>query len=533
MRCFVKAGILLAVALLPLTARALDSAVVFGLTNKSINGANLTLLDYPAGLHVDNLSDYGFQGLSVRLGEAESGLYFTPQVSGQLNNSNFMAASAYGRFGGSTRRICSVAGGRQSFGTYPVAADFTPLGAATQVFQIFCDGNLIREETNSLGTVIFDTSSYGNLAPRVNPCWRAPDGSIGVLIEINTSLIKLPHGQAFGNRVFIKAVNPLFSVDYVSRVDVFGGGGLPNFETWGEALGIFQHPHAALGGAVFNAKLDELTVQTPGESGEDGVMVELDGASGYEMQLQPLALTGDALLQISALGVGANYLYHGREFIGPVKMQNLDGTIQVSASLGSSATNRVRIGIYNDGAFVGSVTNQGGVCGTIPAGDWTITSCGALPDSGSEHSSVFVALDQPVTFQPSDESGPFTGNQLRFSWHDAGPDNACFKNFQVQAAGVPAFVITGGSTTLAPPLQLSIVRLDGVAQVSWPYVDTHSYLEIGHDVQGTNWFQPAPGYPQVIGSRWQINQPVFDAGQQFFRLNNFCNIMNYYYNFDY
>src|SRR5207302_2992443 len=126
---------------------------MFGLTNQSINGASLSALDSRPGLHVDGLSDLGYKGLAINLGEADSGLFFSPQVNGFLNDTNFMLASAFGRISGLDRRICSVSGYRAGYGIYPVSVDFTPLGSLTQTFQVYCDGLLVREETNSIGTV--------------------------------------------------------------------------------------------------------------------------------------------------------------------------------------------------------------------------------------------------------------------------------------------------------------------------------------------------------------------------------------------
>ena len=517
-----KAAWLFALLLWPLTARTADTMVVFGLTNQSINGTALSVLDF-GRLHVDALSYLGYKGLSVRLGEAESGLFFKPQVSGYgfLEDTNFMTAHAYGRVSGLDRRICSVFGRRERYGVYPVTVDFTPLAAFAQTFQVYCDGMLVREETNTVGAVIFDTSNDGNLYPRVNPFWRARDGSVGVLIEINRSIVTLPGGtRAYGNRVFIKPERSLFIADYVSRVEVFGGGGLPNFEAWGESLGVFNLPHTALGSAVFTAKRRELTVGGLGANPDDGVMVELDGASSYEMRLRPLALPTNAMVQISALGL---------EFIGPVGLRNTGETVEVFGLFGASSTNRVRIGVFDNGVLVGGATNEGGVFGTIPPGVWRVAACGALPESGSDRSSVYLTLDRPVVFQRASGGAPLTGNQLRFSWQGPGPDNGSFRNFQMQAAGVPSFSITNGVTTPAPAQLVSIEAAGDQVQVSWPYGSTYTFLEVGYATNGTYLYSYVPG-AQVVGSRWQVSLPITANAHQLFRLNSYCNFLNAYLN---
>ena len=50
------APLLLSLLLLPLAARAADEVVIFGLLHKSINSADLSVLDSGSGLHVDDLS---------------------------------------------------------------------------------------------------------------------------------------------------------------------------------------------------------------------------------------------------------------------------------------------------------------------------------------------------------------------------------------------------------------------------------------------------------------------------------------------
>jgi hypothetical protein len=346
---------------------------------------------------------------------------------------------------------------------------------------------------------------------------------VGVLIDFFTSYVSLPHSQAFGNRVFIKPERPVSSVDFVSRVEVYGGGGLPNFEAWSEWLGIFNLPHMALGSAVVHARLGELSVTDLGASGDDGVIVELAGASSYEMRLAPLPLPTNALVQISAKGIADSYLLQGRDFIGPFSLSNSNGSVQVAGLLGAQETNRIRIEVFEDGVFIGSATNEGGICGAIPAGDWTLTACGALPASETEHSSVYFTFDQAVTFQPADSGDALTGNELRFSWHEPGLDNGSFKNFQLQAANLPGFTITNGVTTPAPLPVLTITQLGDQVRVSWPVLIAYMFLEVSYGMDQPYSYVPGA---QVVGSRWQVTLPRDPNNHQFFRLSNWCNDVN-------
>ena len=73
-------------------ARATDSLVAFGLTNKSIFGASLHLDSHSDPLYIDGLSDLGYRGVSVKLGEADAGMTFAPYKQGPLNDDQFMIA---------------------------------------------------------------------------------------------------------------------------------------------------------------------------------------------------------------------------------------------------------------------------------------------------------------------------------------------------------------------------------------------------------------------------------------------------------
>ncbi len=522
-----RAGLVLALLLGPFAAQA-DEVVMFGITNRSINGASVSVSE-SGGFHVDGLSAFGYKGVSVLLGEADSGLFFSPQLGQTPNNGNFMAAHAFGRLHGIPGPmdwpISSVFGRRDGYGIYPVLVDFTPLGSFSQTLQVYCGNDLVREESNTLGTVTFRTDSAGHLNPRVNPCWRAPDGSVGVLIEFNSSYVSLPHSEAYGDRVFIKPVNPLLSVDAATRVDIFGGGGLPGFEGAGEALGVFGHAHTALGTAVLTARPGSLTAGELGPGGEDGVMAELDGASACEMQLVPFALPTNGSVEISAAGIGDSHTFRGRNFIGPVRLLNAGGTVEVSGLFGNSPTNRVRLEMYRDGEHVGSGTNLSGLWGTIPSGDWQVLSCGARPDAGDDHSSVYVKLDQTVAFQRASGGDPLAGNELRFSWLEPGPDNGSFRNFQLQVGGVSSFTITNAVFAPPPLPQLAIVQSSNQIAISWPYGNHYNYLESGHEVNGVTSYQYTPG-AQLVGSRWQVTVPVTSTNQQFFRLFDWCKAVN-------
>lgn len=517
-------GVLFAsLAFSPWAAPGAERLVVFGLTNVSINGASLSTLSEGWGLRVEGLSDLGYKGVSVRLGEADAGLFFSPQLQTTPVDNNFMSAQAIGRVGGLEFPVSSVFCRRNGYGTYPTTVDFSGIGSFSKTYRVYCDGALVREETNSNGNVTFYADSVGNLYPRVNPFWRAPDGSVGVLIDFTTSIVLLPGGYAYGNRVFIKAERPLLPVDHVAQVNIFGGGGLSHFEGWAEWLGMFNLPHQALGSAVFTAKKRILSVDSLGSSGDDGVMVEVDRAATYEMQLKPLALPTNGVVTIGARGI-PDYYFNGREYLGPVTLQNSNGTVIVSGVFGHESTNEVRVAVYNNEVLAGYATNGNGVLGTLLGSNWNIRACGALPNQDTNSSSIYLTFDSPVEFQPA-MGLPVLGNQLRFSWAVPGPDSQIFQNFQLQAANLPGFSITNETTTPPPPASLSIARSSQRVLVSWPLRTGGDVLETASNIKGAYSYTSLPG-AQLIGSRWLVDVPMEEQG--YFRLSNYCFLYNEY-----
>jgi hypothetical protein len=520
-RCPSMAAWLAFVVLFPCVVKSEDTMVVFGLTNVALNGATLVPRETYPGVRVENLDDQGLQGVSVLLGQADSGLFFSPQLDGQPGDGNSMQASVFGKAGAHEGLLGTVFCKKDSWGSYPLTVDFTGIGSSNFTVQVFCYDTLAREETNSSGSVTFHTESAGNLYPRANPCWRAPDGSIGVLIDFGFSLVTLERGQAYGNRVFIKPQQPAATVEYVSRVDIYGGGGLTYFESWGEWLGMYSLPHLALGSAVMSANHGALSVSGLGESGQDGVTVELGGAGSYEMSLQPIALPTNATLRISANGFGDSYYFLGRNFLGPVYLWNTNSATQVAGIFGDVDTNRVRITILNDGALIGSMNAESGAWGSISNSSWKIAGLGVRPALGTKPSALYIKFDGHVSFLPAGGGMPLEGNQMLFSWFESGPEPDSFANFQVQASGLPSLSITNAITTAATPERLSIARSGGDIHVSWPYRPSSSFLQSTPDLNSPFTSTNLPPY-ELTGSQWQFTVPAARAPQEFFRLWDWC-----------
>lgn len=503
-------------------ARAADESVIFGLTNRSILGAALTVdTEYPA-LHVTGLSELGYMGLSVRLGESESGLFFSPSTRVSLSDDNFMIGHAYGRSAGLTRRLSSVFCKRETWGTYPVTVDFLPLGTVSKTAQVFVDGLLIGEETYTNGTVTVSTSNDSNVGPSVNPFWRNSDGSVGVLLEFTSRPpITLPSGRyVYADRIFIRANNPLFAVDYVSQVDLYGGGGLSEFSALNERLGAFGRPHRALGEVVFTAKTNKLTVAGCHDAGTDGVMIELNNSPSFSAQFQPVALSSNgAMFHISATSSHDHYYYYPLGYLGPVGIENHGGEKKLRADAFSPSETRVEVldGTNWVGQFDAPVANFAGSFGT---NELEIIAAGVAGASGHHAASLYFELREPATLASGLHS--LRGNFFRLSRVNPTNDIGTFASFQVLACDVPSFTISGETTATPALLNLAIEHTATNIVVSWPSFGLGSvYFEAAESMTPDSFWESVNAEPFTVErSRVVTRFPFRPAGSGFFRIRS-------------
>ena len=269
-----------------------------------------------------------------------------------------------------------------------------------------------------------------------------------------------------------------------------------------------------------------LSVGGIGESGEDGLMVELGGAGAYEMDLQPMTLQTNGTVSMSVNGVGDLYYFQDRNFLGPVHLHDTNGVTEVGGTFGSDSTNRVLISMLQDGAMTGRIDTESGAWGSISNGTWKITAFGVRPAEGTNRSAIYVKFDTQVSFVPGGTQTALTGNQMAFSWLN-GPDADSFQNFQVQGSGLPGFSITNVVTTPASPEKFSIVRSGPDIQFSWPYRISSTYLRSAQNITDPFTTTNLPSY-ELKGPRWQFTIAAGGAPQEFFQLWDWCLDYNRY-----
>ena len=511
-------------AITPLTrCGAADEVVAFGLTNRSINSAAIFIDPEYRDLRVTNLSTLGHKGVSVRLGQAESGLFFSPYTRASLENHNFMAGHAFGRSAGIERRLVSVFCERTDWATFPVTVDFLPLGTVSKTVQIFVDHILVGEETYTQGAVTVSTSNDSNIGPRVNPFWRMPDGSIGVLLEFDSNPpIALPSGRTtYANRLFIRANNPLFTVDYVSRVDIYGGGGLPEFSSIDERLGMFGRPHRALGGAVFAAKKNKLAIGNCADAGTDGVFIELNACPKFQAQFQPVSLgSNGAVFHVSATGTDDGGYRYGSSFFGPLGIENHDGEKRLRVDAPDANPWSVRVEVLDGAVLSGSfITTNSGFIGSFGTNALDIVATGVIGGAGDQLAALSVEFREPATLT----AGPHVlrGNVVRISPVRLTDDIGTFASFQVLACGVP-FTITNEFAAPPPPAVLAIEQFGTNVVVSWPgFASNYTYLETTDRLaSGEPWRYDSGDQLPFIRSQARTRFPVVPTQDVFFRLHN-------------
>jgi hypothetical protein len=468
----------------------------FGLDHTLLGGATLASNIYGRGFAVENLNPFGDRGVSTALGEADSGAFIYPYTSG-VSEGYFMRGRAFGTVNGRTNsEIGTLSGYRSEYATFFISADFSALGATNLTFQLWADGVLLEETTAPSGEVRVFTESFYN--PRANPWWRQANGEFGAAVQFRSGVqASLPNCNAsscsfvYADTLFIRPNGATSVVDHVSRTDVYGGGGLPNFNFDEVRLGMFHHPHAMLGSAKLVATNQVLTVAEipPGAEDGGGVLAEFRPADSARIELQPVDLSATNANAPSRFEVGASgSLANAYGFLGTLAVANSNGFLGFSAYLYIEPS--ITLKVFSNAVLVG--TSPLGVNDRLRIeGMPLITSAGANADSLSRSAGLFVGFNQQATVTLTNGS-QLTGN--RFLAEANQPvEMADITGLSLVAHNLSAFTLTGESSTPLDLPRLDIARSGTNVVLRWldparayrlqykPLVDMYfSQLEIPH-----------------------------------------------------
>ncbi len=500
-----------------------EDVLMYGLTNRALNGAEVVADHDLPWLNVGNLSDLGYRGVSVRLGEADSGLFFSPFTRASVADNHYMVGHAYGKVGLLNRRISTVFCRRSAFATYPVTIDLSPLGSLRKTAQVFVGDTFVGEESFTQGDIVVSTSNDSNVGPRVNPFWRAPDGSVGVLLEFSTTPpITLPSGRStYASRIFVRADNPLFDVDYVSRVDVYGGGGLPEFTALDERIGMFGRAHRALGAAVFAARDGRLKINECADAGTDGVLIELSNNTGFTAQLKPLSLAAtNSVFQFSATSAPDRYNYYSPAlYLGSLRVSNDQGEQKLQVDM-REMVGTVRLQAFNGSTPAGEVMAGSMAAGSFGTNELLIVSAGVISAQGTNTSALQLELRDPATLVI--DGTTLHGNRFLVSLVNPTNDIGAFSSFQLLACQAP-FTIMAESALAPLPSTLAIERSGTNVLVSWPgHSAGYMTLQFANDLGDIHsWYYSPFEQTPASRSRVQAIVPIALADRRFFVLQNY------------
>ena len=484
-------------------ANGAQTFVAFGLTNSTIGNATYTSNQF-LGFHVANLGSDGFDGVSIDLGQADSGVFVSPATDMDPPTGSFMAGSLYGSVNGETNRlICFMRCHEQEDGLHPVAIDFSSLGPTHLTFQAFRFGALVAQTDPQPGPMVVYGDYFTPYYPRVNPFRRMPDGSIGALIEFSElAAISLPGvGDLSADRIFIRADNPTNVVDFASRLDITAR--LPYFridDTW---LGMFNRAHRALGNAQLRAQSGILRVSNVGTSDEDGLAIELHEAVRFDVRFTPVQLETNDVLTILAMG----NTEEASGVLGTARIERTNGSLNLSAVLDIATS--AEVAVYCNGAQTGTAAGTNAI---VPS-TATVIGCELHSRISEGQAGIVVRLGQtvPVTL-PNQIT--VSGDEIRFT------GNSGFTTLRMLAlntTGLNEFTIVSETEHPLPRPRLEIMRSGNQLELSWIDPYRAFKLETASDIGEI--FYDLGEIPDYVGNRATIVLQVDVPSTRFYRLS--------------
>lgn len=425
-------------------------------------------------------------GVSVHLGEAQSGLFAYPDDAGALLEVDIdfsgylLEGFAHGSVDGVTNRlISSLSATRAGWGVYVMNADFSPVGATSYTYEVYSDGIRTLFATNQgscSGLSTYDIEP--GTPPRANPFWRLSDG-VGAVIELPgvTRFFLCDGVSGVGERLVIRAEGVTSRVDYVSRVDVLGSDGLPRFAIEDERLGMFGFAHRALGEVTLAAAAGELTLSNFGPHEEQGVMVEVPRAARWVGELRPLTLSNEnSVVLLSAAGTSS--ASRDGAFYGPVGVGRGDELGYLVASFAGLSATGVVVETFLNGTPTGSLLVPGaGELGTLAATNPTVTRCSAGARDGGAGAWFSFKLAEPTVFTTTDGL-TLMGDEFRMTPDAPAEVVGTLKHVVLQGLGLDRLTLLNETAQFVPvpPLVMEIQKLGTGATISWPAMRNQSLV---------------------------------------------------------
>ena len=461
----------------PIGLRA-EPLLAYGVTNVAIGDAELNFYDYGA-YTVNSLRSNGVDGVSIHVGEPDSGVFFSPSTS-YLEDGNYMVAKTYGQLNGTNNALlATIQGGRASRAVYPLSLDYSALAPQSVTYQIFYGRTLVREFTRGTPMVVVDYGSWGY--PTVNPLtYRSGDGAFGTMLTMSQPVqFVFPEllTSAFGDQLFIRLNNPANPPGPLSRLDILGGGRLSDFTFNDIALGIFGRPHQALYGVRLQARSNWLRVDNFVNTNYlPGVLIKTEPVGALNLQCEPLQLgESNAVLLATATGTSAGDPY---STLGTLRLDRLETEVVIGFEQGRTGEQAVQVLINGEIAQTSGFVEPFTISVPTNARIGSITAhARTLENLPGYH--VQFAEPVPVTLR---SNLVVTGDELRIVMpYPARMENLL--NLFVSGKGFGALTITNEITTSpAGPARLEIARGPDSVVIKW--ADPNRLLSLGYSVYG-------------------------------------------------
>ena len=526
-----------------------ESVISFGFTNVALGNATLSsgsIDDVTSSepcenqaVHASGLDFAGHDGMAVVLGQSESGLFFYPDAPvgwGSFDPANFMLGKAFGRMNGTDGLLLSaMRAAKTYYEYYPVHIDLSPLGPASLTIQVLIDDHVALERTMPGAVTRIVVRSSVPVGPRGNPFWRMPDGTVGALIELTEFLdsprpgeyglsgIEIPGEDepVVGNRVFIRANNPANVAEFVSRFEVYGGGGLPSFSMVDGRFPFGGLANKITGPSVFVPSNGTLTVRhyrrEPGTTNCHGVIVALPRAQLFQMETLPITLNSNEFVEMLVTATARCAEEDGTaiacSLMEPIiQLTHRETHLELTGYLGV-ATNALAK-VYRYGQLVGEALVRPDVLGTIvlPSNGAPLVAWSVAAGGSNAPVSVTLGFAEPIAFRAA--GGPeLTGDLLRVipgtSNRVQSLSHATFRTAR------ETFTITGEHISLAaPPLAITTVGTN--ATVSWTRLHHPFMLESAASLNGT--FARITNAPALEDGVLALQVPLHGDATRFFRL---------------
>ncbi len=197
-----------------------------------------------------------------------------------------------------------------------------------------------------------------------------------------------------------------------------------------------------LGDATLLLRDGGLEVSNLGSSGEDGVRIGFEPAEGFRATWRPLDQTGP-LADGASLAFGATGAVAGTgpgQGLGELRITDVGPFLEVTADYSSAGSTSHRLEVYNRGELVATVTGHTGPVARIAG--WPV-GCGKKKVVIDDRTTACYWPEWGDVLPIEILGGPTVlGDGLRVIAENPSADLESLDSFQIQAADVPAIVLT-------------------------------------------------------------------------------------------